>query len=271
MVPNAFLVLGTSRVYFINVVGTCSCHPRQSTPPGVARARDALRDRGREGTIVARGGAAGFGALALVPTVAMISKPETPVRSILRGRECAPRCLVRGPMPYFRMRSSWFAPCVLLPPHHRRCCCSAVCWLRQARPPRSSAGCAEPDGALVAAWHVRATQSAAWSWANPKHDALLSLVISYLCDRQRSTRRFRRSRDWRSGHDRALGACRCRSLHDRHTHPPPTATLSSKTVHNRMRNRRHDMAQRHSEPDGRVKPRIYSTPRTLRSNRARPL
>ena len=63
-------------MYFINVVGTCSCHPRQSTPPGVARARGALRDRGREGTIVARGGAAGFGALALVPTVA-ISKPET--------------------------------------------------------------------------------------------------------------------------------------------------------------------------------------------------
>ena len=31
--------------------------PRQSTPPGVARARGALRDRGREGTIVARGGA----------------------------------------------------------------------------------------------------------------------------------------------------------------------------------------------------------------------
>ena len=175
-------------------------------------------------------------------------------------------------MPCFCMHSSWFAPCVLLPPHHRRCCCSsAVCWLRQARPPRSSAGCAEPDGALVAAWHVRATQSAAWSWANPKHDALLSLVISYLCDRQRSTRRFRRSRDCRSGHDHALGAYWCRSLHDRHTHPPPTATLSSKTVHNRMRNRRHDMAQRHSEPDGRVKPRIYSTPRTPRSNRARPL
>ena len=58
---------------------------------------------------------------------------------------------------------------------------------------------------------------------------------------------------------------------DRHTHPPPTATLSSKTVHNRTRNRRHDTAQRHSEPDGRVKPRIYSTPRTPRSNRARPL
>ena len=63
-------------MYFINVVGTCSCHPRQSTPSGVARARDALRDRGREGTIVARGGAAGFGAPALVPTVA-ISKPQT--------------------------------------------------------------------------------------------------------------------------------------------------------------------------------------------------
>ena len=47
---------------------------------------------------------------------------------------------------------------------------------------------------------------------------------------------------------------------DRHTHPPPTATLSSKTVHNRTRNRRHDMTQRHSEPDGRVKPRIYNTP-----------
>ena len=89
MVSNAFLVLGRSRMYFINVVGTCSCHPRQSTPPGVARARDALRDRGREGTIVARGGAAGFGALALVPTVAMISKPETPVRSILRAVESA--------------------------------------------------------------------------------------------------------------------------------------------------------------------------------------
>ena len=89
MVTNEFLVLGRSRVYFINVVGTCSCHPRQSTPPGVARARDALRGRGREGTIVARGGAAGFGALALVPTVAMISKPETPVRSILRAVESA--------------------------------------------------------------------------------------------------------------------------------------------------------------------------------------
>jgi hypothetical protein len=70
-----------------------------------------------------------------------------------------------------------------------------------------------------------------------------------------------------------LGACWCRTLHGRHTHPPPTATLSSKTVHNRTRNRRHDMAhvQRHSEPDGRVKPLIYSTPRTPRSNRARPL
>ena len=67
-------------MYFINVVWTCSCHPRPNTPPGVARARDALRDRGREGTIVARGGAAGFGALALVPAVAMISKPETPAR-----------------------------------------------------------------------------------------------------------------------------------------------------------------------------------------------
>ena len=89
IVPNIFLVLGRGRMYFINVVGTCSCHPRQSTPPGVARARDALRDRGREGTIVARGGAAGFGALALVPTVAMISKPETPVRSILRAVESA--------------------------------------------------------------------------------------------------------------------------------------------------------------------------------------
>ena len=69
------------------------------------------------------------------------------VRSIMRGRECAPRCPVRGPIP----RSSWFAPCDLLPPHHRRCCCSVVCWLRRARPPRSSACCAEPDGALVAA------------------------------------------------------------------------------------------------------------------------
>ena len=89
MVSNIFLVLGRGRMYFINVVGTCSCHPRQSTPPGVARARDALRDRGREGTIVARGGAAGFGALALVPAVLMISKPETPVRSILRAVESA--------------------------------------------------------------------------------------------------------------------------------------------------------------------------------------
>ena len=60
-----------------------------------------------------------------------------------------------------------------------------LCWLRRAIPPRSSAGCAEPDGALVATWHVRAAQSAAWPWADPKHDALLSPVISYLCDRQR--------------------------------------------------------------------------------------
>ena len=56
---------------------TRNCRPWQSTPPGIAHARDALRDSGREGTIVARGGAAGFGAPALVPTVA-ISKPETP-------------------------------------------------------------------------------------------------------------------------------------------------------------------------------------------------
>ena len=41
------------------------------------RARRSLRDSGREGTIAVRGGAAGFGAPALVPTVA-ISKPETP-------------------------------------------------------------------------------------------------------------------------------------------------------------------------------------------------
>ena len=102
------------------------------------------------------------------------------VRSILRGQECAPRCRVRGCMPCFSMRLSWFAPCVLLPSHHRRCCCSVlaapsettvvVCWLRRARRPST--------------WHVRATQSAAWSWANPKHDALLSPEISYSCDRQ---------------------------------------------------------------------------------------
>ena len=136
---------------------------------------------------------------------------------------------------------------------------AVVCWLRRARR-RARRGVARARDSI-----------SGLVMGDPKHDALLSLVISYLCDRKRSTRRFRRSRDCRSGHDHALGACWCRSLHDRHTHPPPTATLSSKTVHNRMRNRRHDMAQRHSEPDGRVKPRIYSTPRTPRSNRARPL
>ena len=77
MVSSAFLGLGRSRVYFINVVGTCNCRPRQSTPSGVARAHDAARDSRREGTIIARCGAAGFGAPALVPTVA-ISKPVTP-------------------------------------------------------------------------------------------------------------------------------------------------------------------------------------------------
>ena len=122
---------------------------------------------------------------------------------------------------------------------------------------------------------MRTTQSAVWSWANPKHNALLSPVISYFCDRQGS----RPARHADSvvlaiagrGMIARSGACWCGSLPDRHTHPPPTATLSSKTVHNRTRNRRHDMTQRHSEPDGRVKPRIYRTPRTPRSNRARPL
>ena len=42
------------------------------------------------------------------------------------------------------------------------------------------------------------------------------------------------------------------------------------TVHNRMRNRRHYMTQRHSEPDSLVKPRTYNTPRAPCSNRARP-
>ena len=35
-------------MYFVNVVGTFSCCPRQSTPPGVARACGALRVSGRE-------------------------------------------------------------------------------------------------------------------------------------------------------------------------------------------------------------------------------
>ena len=56
MVPNAFLFLEGAGCIFINVVGTCNCRPRQSTPPGIALARDALRGSGREGTIVARGG-----------------------------------------------------------------------------------------------------------------------------------------------------------------------------------------------------------------------
>ena len=127
---------------FINAVeALCSCCPRQSTPPSNARALGAARDSGRAGTIVARGGAAGFGAPALVPTVA-ISKPVTPgLLNSARSRVRATIYLVRGPMPCFRMRASWFAPCVLLPPNHRRRRCSV------------SAGCAERyhRGLLLAA------------------------------------------------------------------------------------------------------------------------
>ena len=75
MVPNAFLVLRRVERILLMSLGLAVV-ARKSTPPGVARARDALRDSGREGTIVARGGAVGFGAPALVPTVT-ISKPET--------------------------------------------------------------------------------------------------------------------------------------------------------------------------------------------------
>ena len=141
MVPNVFLVRGRSRMYFINVVGTCSCHPRQSTPPGVARARGALCDSGREGAIVARGGAAGFGAPALVPTVA-ISKPETSRFAQFCAIESARHGVLRE------------GPCHASACAHRglrRVFCFRPTTAGAAA--RSSAGCAERDhrGRLLAA------------------------------------------------------------------------------------------------------------------------
>ena len=101
--------LSFGRLASINVVGTCSCHPRQSTPPGVARACDALRVSGREkarssrvaGLRLRRAGARAGGRDLKAGDTGF-------ARSIMRVQspECAPRCLVRGPMPCFRMRSS---------------------------------------------------------------------------------------------------------------------------------------------------------------------
>ena len=111
-----------------------------------------------------------------------------------RGSLNSARSRVRATMPFERAHAMFLhalivvcAMCSASAPPQQVLLLGRLSWLRRARPPRSSAGCVEPDGALVAAWHVHATQPAAWSWANPKHDALLSRspVISYLCDDHR--------------------------------------------------------------------------------------